>query len=166
MTKLFVIGSVQWLKALREGAFDNRPPVPSAPQRAARRWTPGAVVNRDMQAPPKPHPNVPASGNGNPCPYCRMTMMIGTLRAPTRDHMIPRWRGGRHGTNVILVCRPCNQDKGGLTLDEWARQLIEANDPRAPIVAAKLKRRMRGDRRFRTEMLALRAHEQSMKEGT
>ncbi len=37
----------------------------------------------------------------------------------TRDHLWAKSRGGRGGSNFILVCHPCNSDKGKLDLFEW-----------------------------------------------
>lgn len=72
---------------------------------------------------------------GQPCPYCRDPMA-----APTRDHILPRCRGGTlDGQNKALVCDPCNQDKGGRSLASWLYRLRKACDRRAEIVAALVK---------------------------
>jgi 5-methylcytosine-specific restriction endonuclease McrA len=48
------------------------------------------------------------------CAYC------GTYGALTRDHVVPKSRGGSRGPeNIIWVCGPCNWSKANLTLDEW-----------------------------------------------
>lgn len=38
----------------------------------------------------------------------------------TKDHLIPRGRGGKGlKNNTVDACRSCNADKGNLTLDEY-----------------------------------------------
>lgn len=37
----------------------------------------------------------------------------------TRDHLWAKSRGGKGGENFIMVCHPCNSDKGKLDLFEW-----------------------------------------------
>ncbi len=37
----------------------------------------------------------------------------------TRDHLWAKSRGGKGGDNFILVCHPCNSDKGNMDLFEW-----------------------------------------------
>ena len=82
-----------------------------------------------------------AKWNGKPCPYCSETMMRGSDRPPTRDHKIPRSRrelrnaGVRFNqANILVVCRPCNGDKGAMTLEEFAVWLTGKDDPRAGLV--------------------------------
>jgi 5-methylcytosine-specific restriction endonuclease McrA len=59
-------------------------------------------------------------------------------RADTGDHAIPRSRGGPDGVlNVIPACRPCNEDKGNMNVEEFrlyrmARHLV-ATAPAYPV---------------------------------
>lgn len=47
------------------------------------------------------------------CQYCERP--IGR-RESTYDHVIPKCRGGdTHWENIVLACRPCNQQKGSKT---------------------------------------------------
>lgn len=54
------------------------------------------------------------------CPYCEGTMARYGRRAPSRDHKVPRARGGSdHPDNIHICCRRCNEDKGSLDHDEY-----------------------------------------------
>lgn len=58
------------------------------------------------------------------CFYCQLTMDFSLAqphpRAPTRDHLTPRSRGGKNTRdNVVLACYLCNHQKGDMTLDEF-----------------------------------------------
>ncbi len=58
------------------------------------------------------------------CFYCQLTMDFSQVqphpRAPTRDHLNPRSRGGKNTReNVVLACYLCNHQKGDMTLDEF-----------------------------------------------
>jgi hypothetical protein len=54
------------------------------------------------------------------CAYCGVQMTNGCdgqwPTAETRDHMLPRCRGG---TKLARVCLACNRDKMHLTVNEW-----------------------------------------------
>lgn len=56
------------------------------------------------------------------CPYC---LKIFPLTQGTRDHIVPKSRGGSNGpSNITLSCADCNQEKGALTdkeYTEWKR---------------------------------------------
>lgn len=56
------------------------------------------------------------------CPYCLKTLPI---EQATRDHRIPRSRGGKTSPeNIEIVCEKCNNEKGALTpseYEEWLR---------------------------------------------
>jgi 5-methylcytosine-specific restriction endonuclease McrA len=81
--------------------------------------------------------------HGKPCPYCERTMAIGTLRQPTRDHVIPRAQGRTlTPDNKLIVCRPCNGDKGDRSLRLFYDRLKNYSDPRAPIVGALIRERL------------------------
>lgn len=86
---------------------------------------------------------------GRPCPYCAETMTRWGPRQVTRDHVLPRSRGGvRHErdggqitlpNNILYVCWSCNNHKANNTLQEWHDRLHRAGDPRALIVLAVIK---------------------------
>jgi len=84
--------------------------------------------------PPAYVPDWTARANHNrPCPYCnvRMDMHDPAIR-PTRDHIVPRSRGGRNAIdNCMAVCWQCNQDKADALITEWHRYLVHNNDKRA-----------------------------------
>jgi 5-methylcytosine-specific restriction endonuclease McrA len=63
-----------------------------------------------------------------PCPYCGVLMTDWNgredWRAPSRDHRIPRSRGGGNSVaNVEIICRRCNSNKGSMTPEEFVRHL-------------------------------------------
>ena len=69
---------------------------------------------------------------GKPCAYCGEPM-----DAPTRDHVRPRRHGGKlTPDNKVLVCDPCNVDKGHRSLEAWLERLRRRGDRRAEIVAS------------------------------
>ena len=43
------------------------------------------------------------------CAYCNERLSKGTR---TRDHVIPRAKGGQNGDNLVPSCAPCNRAKG------------------------------------------------------
>jgi 5-methylcytosine-specific restriction endonuclease McrA len=52
------------------------------------------------------------------CPYCLREY---PLSEATRDHKIPRSRGGSSDQrNLVLCCGECNSQKGSLTPQEYA----------------------------------------------
>lgn len=56
--------------------------------------------------------------HGKTCPYCQRTMDRGNARLqPTRDHVIPRVRGG---TLKIICCLACNGIKADMLPEVWA----------------------------------------------
>lgn len=69
-----------------------------------------------------------------PCPFCGVLMgEIGSdFWSPTRDHLTPRSRGGSDcGSNIVICCKRCNEDKDNLTLLEWLNALLFVDDCRA-----------------------------------
>jgi len=55
--------------------------------------------------------------HGKDCPYCFRQMDIYSLRLlPTRDHIVPRIKGGRE---TVVCCKFCNSLKGHMMPDEW-----------------------------------------------
>ena len=61
-----------------------------------------------------------ATGEGEPCYYCRRRLdhprSRSRLRA-TRDHVKPRFQGG---TQWVWSCWACNHVKGCMTRQQWA----------------------------------------------
>lgn len=75
-------------------------------------------------------------GIGLPCPYCWQIMTARKPRQPTRDHVIPKAQDGPDvAGNILIVCAPCNHEKGNRTLAEWLGVLLFFQDERAPKVA-------------------------------
>ncbi|MPZ33033.1 MAG: hypothetical protein GEV13_18920 [Rhodospirillales bacterium] len=74
---------------------------------------------------------------GSPCPYCGEPM-VGPDRWPTRDHIKPRRFGCTldDASNRAVVCEPCNNDKGSLTLRRFRNRLRRVGDARANRVHA------------------------------
>lgn len=55
------------------------------------------------------------------CAYCNCKL---TLRSTTKDHVIPRAKGGKDVlTNVVACCKACNGKKADRTLSEAGMQL-------------------------------------------
>lgn len=55
------------------------------------------------------------------CPYCLKTF---PLSQATRDHCVPKNRGGKTTPdNIVLSCQKCNSEKGSLTPEEYAEWL-------------------------------------------
>jgi hypothetical protein len=131
MSKPVVPGSVEWLIAFRARANAPLKPIPKL-------WTKSGIP------PAEPHKADPAIGklkhanvHGDPCPYCGKPMLIGTLHQPSSEHVYPRHLGGAlRGSNKLIVCAPCNRDKGGMILDEFAKELGWNGDARAERVRA------------------------------
>ncbi len=76
-----------------------------------------------------PHRNIPPLTNRalfrrdrNTCLYCGHTFADWDL---TRDHVVPKSRGGSDAwDNVIVACKRCNHRKGGLLLEEAGVELL------------------------------------------
>lgn len=74
-----------------------------------------------------PSKQVVFARDGFVCQYCGVRI---SMRTGTRDHVMPRSRGGRDVlSNVVTACHSCNGAKGDRTLQE--AQLVLANPPRA-----------------------------------
>lgn len=58
------------------------------------------------------------------CWYCGSILkhVPGHPRRPTRDHVVPRSRGGRGPNNYVAACYACNHRKKALPLDEFRRR--------------------------------------------
>lgn len=51
------------------------------------------------------------------CPYCLQQF---PLSEATKDHALPRNRGGQTTEeNIVLCCAKCNHEKGALTPEEY-----------------------------------------------
>ncbi len=104
---------------------------------------------REPSSPPNGYSTVEMmrAARGQPCPYCSATMMPGTKRFPTRDHIRPRSAGGKLTPgNCAIVCGPCNVSKGSKSLEQFADYLAKHGDPRAPFVRAFIEELRRGGR--------------------
>lgn len=56
------------------------------------------------------------------CAYCGKQFTIAQL---SRDHIVPRFRGGpNEWMNVVTACKPCNQKKGCHTVKEARMELL------------------------------------------
>jgi 5-methylcytosine-specific restriction endonuclease McrA len=61
--------------------------------------------------------------DGERCAYCGCKL---TLRSCTKDHVVPRSRGGKDTlSNVVACCRSCNEEKADRTLAESGMKLRE-----------------------------------------
>ena len=57
---------------------------------------------------------------GGHCFHCGSLTLLTRVRCDrqaTRDHLIPRSKGGGDGANLVLSCYRCNQDKGDKMLE-------------------------------------------------
>jgi hypothetical protein len=78
--------------------------------------------------------------DGKPCPYCRRAMNSKSFHLqPTRDHVIPRCRGGRE---IIICCLKCNGLKADMGEQEWFAYM-RANPGWWLLTRAERKRRRR-----------------------
>jgi len=115
-------GTLQWLRRLGHAVDFSNDPV----------FTPELPGEPSIFVLP-PHPL--AAYDGRPCPYCGKEMHLNERRHPTRDHVKPRSKGGKlKPGNKLIVCRPCNGDKGNKTLKEWVVRLLALEDTRAGLV--------------------------------
>lgn len=56
------------------------------------------------------------------CLYCGVEHAVRDL---SRDHVVPRSKGGRDSwTNCVTACRRCNNRKGNLTLEQAGMELL------------------------------------------
>lgn len=76
----------------------------------------------------KPLPMKHRGLDGVPCHWCGEPMQNRDphLR-PTRDHVIPRSRGGGGRENIVFACFDCNQLKGDMPPEAW--NLVRATIP-------------------------------------
>ena len=67
------------------------------------------------------------------CHYChhRMTLDFNFLCSATRDHVIPRSKGGPdHHSNIVCACLRCNQLKANMSVEEFKRKYDPASLPK------------------------------------
>ena len=75
----------------------------------------------------------------NRCQYCDMAFRDSDL---TIDHVIPRSKGGKTvWTNVVIACKPCNQQKSDLLLSQTPFSL--RRPPRKPSYRSIIKKRIK-----------------------
>lgn len=62
------------------------------------------------------------------CYYCHSLVLCATCcgwdrlpyeRQATRDHIVPKSRGGKGGDNLVLACRKCNEEKANNLHPMW-----------------------------------------------
>lgn len=51
------------------------------------------------------------------CAWCQRPFISSHWRSRTRDHVMPKSRGGR---STVWACRACNELKGDMSLMAWA----------------------------------------------
>ena len=75
----------------------------------------------------------------NRCQYCQGAFRDGDL---TIDHVIPRSKGGKTiWTNVVIACKPCNQQKKDLLLSQTPFSLPRV--PKKPSYRSIIKKRIK-----------------------
>ncbi len=75
----------------------------------------------------------------NQCKYCQNDYRDSEL---TIDHVIPRSKGGKTiWTNVVIACKPCNQQKSDLLLSQTPFSLPRL--PRKPSYRSIIKKRIK-----------------------
>lgn len=55
-------------------------------------------------------------GDGDYCAYCKRELIAYTATHPTRDHIMPKSKGGR---KTVWACKLCNGVKADMLPDEW-----------------------------------------------
>jgi 5-methylcytosine-specific restriction endonuclease McrA len=72
------------------------------------------------------------------CTYCKKTLDLDEV---TRDHVVPRVKGGQTvPENIVVACGPCNQAKSGRDATEFIAWLN--SDPRPVLPHTKGKKKM------------------------
>ena len=61
------------------------------------------------------------SDEDNYCYYCNEIL---TKKTASRDHLLPRCKGGKTKDNIVLCCKRCNSEKGSMTEDEYREYLL------------------------------------------
>lgn len=53
------------------------------------------------------------------CNYCGVWVISSRI---TLDHVVPKSKGGSdHHSNLVASCKPCNEEKADLSLDEFLK---------------------------------------------
>ena len=61
------------------------------------------------------------AADGGRCVWCAEP--FDRLRRPTREHLVPRVKGGPSwAENELAACRRCNRERGNLPPAEWLRR--------------------------------------------
>jgi 5-methylcytosine-specific restriction endonuclease McrA len=72
------------------------------------------------------------------CVYCNRR-----TRQLTRDHVLPKSRGGsNHHANIVSACQACNHVKGNRTPEEWARDILNYRRPSVPMTRLPIRNRL------------------------
>lgn len=58
----------------------------------------------------------------NHCNYCGLSSEVIKL---TKDHVIPKKKGGKRLGNIVPACQPCNSIKGDRSIEEARPRLIQ-----------------------------------------
>lgn len=74
--------------------------------------------------PSKPHKEVLFDRQNGHCFYCGLKRTIGQM---TKEHKVPRSKGGRGGNNLVLACHPCNNAKGAKSIDDFVQSQFLKN---------------------------------------
>jgi hypothetical protein len=61
-------------------------------------------------------------GAGEYCHYCQRLMVAYSDTHPTKDHVVPRSRGGR---KTVMACITCNNTKGDMMPAEWSAFMLD-----------------------------------------
>jgi hypothetical protein len=93
----------------------------------------GVTAVTTAPRPKSPKHWTPSMLHGQPCEYCGVTMDVtNPWRHPTRDHIVPRSKGGTDKQeNIAKTCRGCNEGKGSENIRDWYQWLVDNQDPRA-----------------------------------
>jgi len=93
------------------------------------------------------------SRDGRACVWCGREPWRRDL---TREHLVPRSRGG-HMTaeNAVVACRPCNKRRGSRPVDAYVRELLrDGADVDLAMLREALGRLSRSERRPHREAAA------------
>lgn len=68
------------------------------------------------------------------CFYCNCQLRShkevpdGHPQLATRDHYVPRCRGGKNGSNIVVACFKCNGTKGAMSAEKFIKYLEILNE--------------------------------------
>lgn len=60
---------------------------------------------------------------GGLCFYCHRVMTTGSSR-PTREHVVPKSKGGGHKGNIVAACFRCNTSKGNMGVELFVERVL------------------------------------------